>query len=80
MDAVAKHAHVTLSGDRAGEYMIEEERPDGRLVLVPDSEDPYPTVTWADMKDPAARDMTPKEFEAFMAEHGPHMLPPDGEG
>jgi hypothetical protein len=36
MNAVAAQLHVTLSGDRAGEYVIEEERPDGRLVLVPD--------------------------------------------
>jgi hypothetical protein len=27
-----------------------------------------------------ARVMTPEESKAFWAEHGPHMLPPDGEG
>jgi hypothetical protein len=26
------------------------------------------------------RDLTPQEWEAFLAEHGPRMLPPDGEG
>ena len=26
------------------------------------------------------RELTPQEWEAFLAEHGPHMLPPDGEG
>ena len=36
MSPVAAQLHVTLSGDRAGEYVIEEQRPDGRLVLVPD--------------------------------------------
>jgi hypothetical protein len=36
MNPVAAPPHVTLSGDRAGEYVIEEERPDGRLLLAPD--------------------------------------------
>jgi hypothetical protein len=27
-----------------------------------------------------ARAMTPEESKAFWAEHGPHMLPSDGEG
>jgi hypothetical protein len=34
MNAVAAQPHVTLSGDVAGEYVIEEQRPDDRLVLV----------------------------------------------
>jgi hypothetical protein len=37
MNAVAAQPHVTLSGDRAGEYLIEEERPDGALLLIPDT-------------------------------------------
>ncbi len=79
MNAVAAQPHVTLSGDRAGEYVIEEERPDGRLVLVP--EGAYPTVTWAAiLKRSGGRELTPEEFEQFMAEHGPYMGPPDGEG
>lgn len=79
MNAVAAQPHVTLSGDRAGEYVIEEERPDGRLVLVP--KDAYPTVTWAEMlKRSGGRELTSEEFEQFMAEHGPHMGAPDGEG
>jgi hypothetical protein len=32
-----KFAHVRLSGDRAGEYVVTEERPDGSLTLVPDT-------------------------------------------
>jgi hypothetical protein len=35
--------HVTLAGDRAGDYLIEQELPDGRLLLRPDPA--YPTVT-----------------------------------
>lgn len=36
MSAVAEKAHVTLSGDITGEYLVEDRRRDGRLVLVPD--------------------------------------------
>ena len=30
-------SHVTLAGDRDGEYVIREERPDGTLVLTPEA-------------------------------------------
>jgi hypothetical protein len=36
MNPVAAPPHVTLSGDIVGEYVIEEERPDGRILLAPD--------------------------------------------
>ena len=72
--------HVTLSGDINGNYVVEDQLPDGHLVLVPDPDDPYPTVTWAEMlKRSGGRDATPEEFAAFEAEYGP-FLPPDGEG
>jgi hypothetical protein len=74
MNAMAKHAHVTLSGDRAGEYLIEEERPDGRLVLVRD------TSIASIRRRQGTRAMTPEESAEFWHEHGPHMQPPDGEG
>ena len=74
MNAVATRPHVTLSGDRAGEYVIEEERPDGRLVLVRD------TGITAIRKRQGTRAMTAEESAAFWREHGPHMQPPDGEG
>lgn len=80
MSFVAEQAHVTLSGDIAGEYLVEDRRPDGRLVLVPEVDDGRPAVKWTDMRDPAARDLSAEEWKAFLAEHGPHMLPPDGEG
>lgn len=68
------HAHVKLSGDRDGEYVITDERPDGSLTLVPDT-------SWAAIKERSgAREATEQEWESFLAEHGPHMLPPDGEG
>lgn len=37
MSPVAAPAHVTLSGDIEGEYIVEDRRPDGRLSLVPDT-------------------------------------------
>jgi hypothetical protein len=70
---MASEPHVTLTGDIVGEYIVEDKRPDGRLVLAPDT---YPTV----VPTFSGRRMTPAEFDKFMAEHGPHMLPPDGEG
>ena len=66
--------HVTLSGDRAGDYVIEEERPDGRILLAPDT-------SWkAILARGEGREMTAEESAAFWTEHGPHMQPPDGEG
>ena len=64
------HAHVRLSGDRDGEYLITEERPDGSLTLVPD------TSFEAIRKRLGTEPGTLAEFEA---EHGP-VQPPDGEG
>ncbi len=80
MNAVATRPHVTLSGDIVGEYVVEDTRPDGGLVLVPDPDDAHPSVTWAAMlKRSGGRDATPEELAAFEAEYGP-FLPPDGEG
>jgi hypothetical protein len=65
--------HVTLSGDRAGINIIEEERPGRRLVIAP------VTCSSAEPAQIGARDATHEEFAAFVAEYGP-FLPPDGEG
>ena len=68
------HAHVRLSGDRVGEYVVTDERPDGSLTLMPDT-------SWKAIKERSgARDATKEEWQDFLAEHGSHMLPPDGEG
>jgi hypothetical protein len=73
MLTVSRQAHVTLSGDIAGEYVVEDQRPDGRLVLAPDT-------SWtAILARHGARVATAEEFAAFEAEYGP-FLPPDGEG
>lgn len=67
-------AHVRLSGDRAGDYVVTDERPDGSITLAPDT-------SWKAIKERSgARDATKEEWESFLAEHGSHMLPPDGEG
>jgi len=65
--------HLTVLGDRTGSFVIEEELPDGRLVIRPEAE---PSLSEAR----PGRAMTQDEFEAFMAEHGPQMLPGDDEG
>lgn len=64
--------HVTLTGDVAGEYLISERRPDGTLVLEPE------TAARASLRRLGATPATKAEFEAFVAENG--VLPPDGEG
>ena len=74
MQTVSRQVHVTLSGDIAGEYVVEDQRPDGRLVLAPD------TSTAAIRARGESRRLTESEWQDFLAEHGPHMLPPDGEG
>lgn len=66
--------HVTLAGDRDGEYVIREERPDGTLILAPE------TAAQASLRRIGARAATTEEFDAFIAEHGEQMLPPDTEG
>lgn len=80
MSVVAEKTHVTLSGAINGEYVVEEQRADGSLVLAPDG-DAYPTVFWPEMLERSgACELTEEEWQDFLAEYGPHMLPPDGEG
>jgi hypothetical protein len=68
--AVQRASHVTVEGDRAGEYIIVEERDDGSLVLKPDTS----------MEAIRRRhNATPATIQDFEAEYGP-VQPPDGEG
>jgi hypothetical protein len=71
MDVVRTQPHVTLSGDIAGEYVVEDRRPDGRLVLVPDSDAAYPAVVPVF----AGRPATSEELQEILGD-----LPTDGEG
>jgi len=65
---------VHLSGAVEGRYVIRDRRPDGELVIAPDT-------CWEAISERAGgRELTPQEWEEFIAEHGPEMLPPDGEG
>jgi hypothetical protein len=66
---MTKNTHVTLVGDRAGDYLVEEELADGRLVLRP--EPTYPSV----MPARNGRAATPEEREKILG-----ALPTDGEG
>lgn len=65
--------HLTVLGDRTGSFVIEDELPDGRLVIRPEAEPAGPSAR-------LGRPMNQDEFERFMAEYGPHMLPGDDEG
>lgn len=70
---MAKQAHVTLSGDINGRYLVTDRRVGGELTLVPDT-------SWEGILERSSgRDMTPEESAAFWRENEPHMLPPDDE-
>jgi hypothetical protein len=66
--------HVTLTGDLNGEYLVDEQLPDGSVVIRPD------TSAAAMRRRLGLEQISAEEFEAFIAEHGDQMLPPDGEG
>jgi hypothetical protein len=77
MSPVAAPPHVTLSGDIEGRYVVADQRPNGELRLVPDRE----WTAWDErLASHGERRATPEEWQAFLAEYGPHMQPPDGEG
>lgn len=74
IEGVAEHPQVRLTGDITGTYVVEETRPDGRLVLAPE-------VSAAEIREEiGARSLTEDEWQDFLAQHGPEMLPPDQEG
>jgi hypothetical protein len=66
--------HVTVSGDLNGEYLVDEELPDGSVVIRPD------TSAQAMRRRLGLEQISAEEFEAFIAEHGDQMQPPDDEG
>jgi hypothetical protein len=61
--------HVTLSGGLSGDYVVEDQRPDGRVVLRPD------LSVRAILARHGERELTPEEFERHFG-----LLPTDGEG
>ncbi len=62
-------AHVTLTGDLSGDYVIEDRRPDGRVLLRPD------LSVKAMLARHGERKLTVQEFEQHFGQ-----LPIDGEG
>lgn len=71
---MAKPAHVRLSGDIEGAYVIEETRPDGKLVVAPEwpTED---TSAAAILERAGAEPLHSEEFDRHFGQ-----LPTDGEG
>jgi len=60
---------VTLSGDLSGDYVVEERRPDGRVVLCPD------LSVKAMLSRDDERELTPGEFDQHFGK-----LPTNGKG
>jgi hypothetical protein len=69
MQTVSRQAHVTLSGDIVGDYVVEDRRSDGTLMLVPD------TGIDAIRKRLGTEPMNAEEFEHYFGD-----LPTDSEG
>jgi len=69
MQTVSRQAHVTLSGDIAGEYVVEDRCADGRLILVPD------LSVQAILARHGERPMSAENFERHFGD-----LPTDDEG
>lgn len=70
---MAEQAHVKLSGDINGRYVVTDRRAGGELTLVPDT-------SWeAILERSGGQEMTAEESAEFWREHEPHMLPPDDE-
>lgn len=61
--------HVTLSGDLSGDYVVEDHRPDGRVLLRPD------LSVKAMLARHGERRLTPEELEQHFGQ-----LPTDDEG
>ena len=74
IEGMAEHPHVRLSGYVTGSYVVEETRPDGRLVLAPE-------VSATELREEIeARSLTEDEWQAFLTQHGQELLPSDEEG
>jgi hypothetical protein len=68
--------HIKVSGGLKGDFVATEERGEGKFVIV---REPEPTLAALRERD-RSRELTDEEWHDFIAEHGPHMLPADGEG
>jgi len=71
---VKQTVQVTREDGTSSRFVLEEEHEDGSILLKPDT-------SWPAIRDRAGmRDLTLGEWDEFLAEHGPGMLPADGEG
>ncbi len=61
--------HVTLTGDLSGDYVVEDRRADGRVLLRPDLSEKAMLARHGERK------LNPEEFEQHFGQ-----LPTDGEG
>lgn len=68
--------HIKVSGGLEGDFVVTEERGKDEFVIV---REPEPSLK-ALRERSGTRELTDEEWKDFIAEHGPHMLPPDGEG
>lgn len=64
--------HVTVTGAVNGRYVISDRRPDGALMLEPD------TSIEAIRERTGTREPTAEEWAEFGCDYGSQMLPPDG--
>jgi hypothetical protein len=70
---MVEQAHVKLSGDINGRYVVTDRRAGGELTLVPD------TSAEAIRERAGLLDPTTEQAEAFWHESEPYMLPTDDE-
>jgi hypothetical protein len=71
---MGEHAHVKLSGDINGRYVVTDRREGGELTLVTGG------TSWeAILEHSGGGEITPEESAEFWREHEPHMLPLDDE-
>jgi hypothetical protein len=65
---------VQLTGAVEGRYVIRDRRAGGELLIAPDA-------SWEAISERAGgRELSSKEWDEFIREHGCEMLPADGEG
>jgi hypothetical protein len=76
IQGMRQQLHIKVSGSLEGDFVVTEERGKDEFVIV---REPEPSLK-ALRERSGAKELTDEEWKDFIAEHGPHMLPPDGEG
>ncbi len=66
--------HVQLTGAVQGRYVIRERQAGGELIIAPDT-------SWEAISQRAGgHELSTEEWDQFICENGPDMLPADPEG